>query len=57
MIQKAIGSVLLLVALVITILLLTGGGPLVPHMIGPITLAAVGGFLLTRPQKADRSVK
>ncbi|MEP7288591.1 MAG: hypothetical protein ABI947_22795 [Chloroflexota bacterium] len=53
MIRKAIGTILLIVAGVITVLLLTGGGPLVPHMVGPITLAVVGVILLTRHRNAE----
>jgi hypothetical protein len=57
MIRKAIGIILVSLAAVITVLLVTGGGPLVPHMIGPITLAAIGVFLLAFNRNAKRSAE
>ena len=57
MIRKAIGIVLVIVAAVIAAVLLINGRPLIPHMIGPITLAVIGMFLLIRNRNADRSLK
>ena len=57
MIRKAIGVILVIVAGVITVALLTGGGPLIPHIVGPITLAVIGVFLLTLNRNANRSTE
>ncbi len=46
MIRKAFGFILLGVALVITFALVTGGGSLVPHIIGPIVLTIAGVALV-----------
>ena len=53
MVRKMIGAIMVIAALVITALLISGGGPLVPHIVGPISLAVVGVFLLTRSNRAD----
>lgn len=55
MIRKVIGTILVIVALVIATILFTSGGPIVPHIIGPITLTIIGVFLLTRKANAVRS--
>ncbi len=57
MIRKAIGTILVVVASVLAISLLTGGGPILPHIIGPIALAVIGVILLTFKKKADHSAK
>jgi hypothetical protein len=49
--------ILLIVALVIAVLLFIGGGPLVPHIVGPIFLTVVGVFLLTRKTNAVQSAE
>jgi hypothetical protein len=51
MTKKIIGTVLLLVAALIAIVLFTYGGPVLPHIIGPIFFAAVGAFLLISKKK------
>lgn len=51
MIRKTIGTMLVVVASVVAFVLLTGGGPILPHIIGPITLAVVGVILLTLKRK------
>ena len=57
MIGKIIGTVLVIVALVIANILFTGGGPILPHIVGPITLTIIGVFLLTRKTSAARSAE
>jgi hypothetical protein len=57
MISKMLGVILLIMALVITFLLITRGGSLVPHIVGPIFLTVVGVFLLARKTNAVRSAK
>jgi len=46
MVRKGIGVVLVVVAAVIAFMLVTGGGPLIPHIVGPITLTVIGVVLL-----------
>ena len=57
MIGKTIGTVLVIVALVIATILFTSGGPILPHIVGPITLTIIGVFLLTRKTSAARSTE
>ena len=47
MLRKTIGTILLIAAGVIAVILLTGGS-LFPHIVGPIILAVIGVILLTR---------
>ncbi len=42
MMRKIVGAVLAALGCVMAILLLTGGGPLLPHIIGPIILITAG---------------
>ena len=46
MISKIIGMVLLVVGVFGIIVLLTYGGPIFPHVIGPTILAIAGGALI-----------
>lgn len=57
MIRRTIGTILVVVASVLTFMLVTGGGPIFPHIIGPITLAVIGVILLTLKKKANDSAK
>jgi hypothetical protein len=57
MISKAIGSILLILALVIAVMLVTSGSPLLPHIVGPIALTGVSIFLLTHKTNAARPVE
>ena len=52
MTRKIIGTVLLLIGALIGIVLLTYGGPVFPHIIGPIVFIASGAFFLLSKQKA-----
>ena len=56
MIQKTIGTILVIAAGILAIVLLASG-LFFPHMIGPITLAAIGIILLTRKKNADQSTR
>ncbi len=51
MIKKSIGVILILVGAVILIALLTGGGPMFPHVVGPAVLGITGITLIVLPQK------
>ena len=46
MVRKIIGITLLVVGGFFIIVLLTYGGPIWPHIIGPITLTVIGAILL-----------
>jgi hypothetical protein len=46
MTRKTIASVLLVVGVLGIFILLTYGGPVLPHIIGPIVITAIGAFLM-----------
>ncbi len=52
MIRKIIGMILLIVGGLLIIVLLTYGGSVFPHIIGPIALAAAGALLLLFKRQA-----
>jgi hypothetical protein len=52
MIRKTIGAVLLVIAVFVAIVLLTYGGPVFPHITGPITFAVIGIGLIVLKGKA-----
>ncbi len=54
MVRKIIAASLFIVAGLIALVLVMSGSPLLPHMIGPVLLASVGGILLS-PLGAKRS--
>jgi len=51
------GIVLLVAAAVIALILATGGGPVIPHIVGPITLATIGVILLTRGRNSEGAAR
>jgi hypothetical protein len=55
MIRKTIGAVLAVLGGLMAIILLTGGGPLLPHIIGPIVLVTVGVILIVVKGTAKQS--
>ncbi len=55
MIRKTIGTILIIVGGVLMVLLLTGGGSILPHIIGPGSLAVIGVILLATKGKANKS--
>ena len=52
MLRKIIGITLLVVGGFFIIVLLTYGGPVWPHIMGPITLAVIGTIILILKGKA-----
>jgi hypothetical protein len=46
MTRKIIGTILLVIGALGSIVLLTYGGPVLPHIIGPSTLAVIGAIVL-----------
>jgi hypothetical protein len=51
MVKKIIAYVLLGIAVVVATVLFTYGGPIFPHISGPIVMVVVGGVLLLVPGK------
>ena len=52
MVKKIIAIVLLVIGILGIFILLTYGGPILPHIIGPITAAVIGLVLLFYKRKA-----
>ncbi len=46
MVRKIVGAIFVLVGGALILFLLTYGGPVFPHIIGPSTLAVIGAVLL-----------
>jgi hypothetical protein len=44
--QVVIGSILVAIGGFVIIVLLTGGWPILPHIVGPISVALIGTLLL-----------
>ncbi len=56
MLRKVMGSVMVIAALVLGAILLIGGRPVLPHMLGPGILAIAGILLLViRKKRAGRT--
>ncbi len=55
MLRKTIGTILIIVGGVLMVLLLKGGGSILPHIIGPGSLAMIGVILLATKGKANKS--
>jgi hypothetical protein len=51
MIRKIIGTILVILGGLGIIVLIFGGGPVFPHVVGPTTLAIVGTLVLTLNRK------
>jgi hypothetical protein len=51
MTKKIIGIVMLVIGALGIIVLLTYGGPVLPHIIGPTTLAVIGAIVLLFKRK------
>lgn len=56
MVRTIIGWALLAVATLITLVLLTYGGPVFPHIIGPVVLALLGGGVLLTKKLSRRDI-
>ena len=52
MTRKIIGTVLLVIGVLGCIVLLTYGGPVLPHIVGPATLAVIGLVAVFYKEKA-----
>jgi len=46
MAKKIIGTILLILGVFIALVLFTYGGPVFPHLVGPIILVTIGLFLI-----------
>ena len=51
MVQKIIGAILLVLGVFIALILFTYGGPIFPHLIGPVIFGAIGAYLLLYKRK------
>jgi len=49
--KKILAYILLGIAVVITTILFTYGGPVLPHIIGPVVMAIAGAVMLLVPGK------
>jgi len=52
MLRKVIGTILIVLGGLGILLLISAGGPILPHVIGPAILAVVGTLVLTFQRKA-----
>ena len=52
MLRKIIGTILVILGVLGIVILIFGGGPILPHIIGPITLTIVGTLILVLKRKA-----
>ena len=52
MIRNIVGTSLVLIGGFFIVVLLTGGGPVFPHIAGPATVTVLGAILLTFERKA-----
>jgi len=55
--KKVIGTILIVAAGIMTYVLLISGRLIFPHIIGPITLAVIGMFILFARKRIDNSSK
>lgn len=51
MIKKVIGIILMVIGVFIALVLMTYGGPVFPHIIGPVVLVTIGAILLLMRKK------
>jgi hypothetical protein len=55
MIRKIIGSALIVIGGVLIVFLLTYGGPVFPHIVGPTVAAVLGAVLVAVKGKENKS--
>jgi hypothetical protein len=55
MIRKTIGTILAVLGAAMAIIIFTGGGPILPHILGPIILVTVGVVLFVVKGTARQS--
>lgn len=46
MVKKVIGIILMVLGVLIALVLLTYGGPIFPHITGPVVFVSLGAFLV-----------
>jgi hypothetical protein len=54
MIRKIIGTILVILGGLGIVILVFGGGPILPHIVGPIALVAAGTLVLTLKRKGKQ---
>jgi len=52
MLRKIIGTILVILGVLGVMVLIFGGGPILPHIIGPIALTIIGTLILVLKSKA-----
>jgi hypothetical protein len=57
MLRKIIGTILIVLGGPGIVVLIFGGGPILPHIIGPVVLVVAGIFVLTRKRKAKKFIQ
>ncbi len=57
MIRKIIGTVLLAIGVLLIFVLLTYGGPIFPHIIGPVTLSMIGAVVLMWKMRSKKNLQ
>ena len=57
MLRKIIGTIFIILGGLGIVVLVFGGGPILPHIIGPITLVVVGTLVLTLKRKAKSFIE
>jgi hypothetical protein len=53
MIKKLIGIILLIIGVFVGLVLLTYGGPVFPHILGPVVAVTTGAILLLMKRKGS----
>jgi hypothetical protein len=56
MIKRIVGITLLVIGVFIALVLFTYGGPVFPHIIGPVVFATVGAIVLLFKSKENKTV-
>ena len=54
MVKKIVGIGLMMVGVLIALVLLTYGGPVFPHIIGPVVFVTIGIFLFAFKRKGKQ---
>jgi hypothetical protein len=55
MIRRTVGVILTIIGGLVIVILLSYGGAILPHIVGPITIAAIGIVLVTLKRKGDHN--
>jgi hypothetical protein len=56
MFKKVLGTILLVIGVFIALILFTYGGPIFPHIIGPVVFVTLGASLLLFKRKEKQTL-